>query len=119
MIATARPGVDVTTHHSDFVKVDNITGISQAEAMERLKLEGANDLPSSKPRTIWQIAWAWCVPVLLSLRAMLSRLRATARPEVFLISRAEMLIKRRVKFAMASNSWSSTSDGERLHPDSR
>src|SRR4051812_20662050 len=59
------------------------------------------------------------LPVLLPLSAMLSRLRATARPEVFVRSRAEMLIKRRVKFAMVSNSWSSTSDGERLHPDIR
>src|SRR5258708_38562795 len=59
------------------------------------------------------------VPVLLPLSAMLSRFLATARPEVFLRSRAEMLIKRRVKVAMASNSWSSTSDGERPHPDIR
>src|SRR5947209_19950350 len=57
MNATAQSGVDATTHHSDFVKVDNITGISQAEAVERLKLEGANELPSSKPRTICEIAW--------------------------------------------------------------
>ncbi len=32
-------------------------GLSQAEAALRLKDEGYNELPSSKPRSVWAIAW--------------------------------------------------------------
>ncbi len=38
--------------------VKNITGLSEADAAERLKTYGPNDLPSSKPRSIWLIAWS-------------------------------------------------------------
>lgn len=57
MTVTSQPGSGVSTHLSDLMKVDNIAGLSEAEAIERLKIEGPNELPSSKPRTIWEVAW--------------------------------------------------------------
>ena len=57
MIITSQPGADLNAHLSDFVKVDNIAGLSDAEAADRLRIEGPNELPSSKPRSIWEIAW--------------------------------------------------------------
>jgi P-type Ca2+ transporter type 2C len=32
------------------------SGLSELEATERLRLEGANELPTTKPRTVWHIA---------------------------------------------------------------
>jgi P-type Ca2+ transporter type 2C len=57
MTVTSQPGSGVSTHLSDLMKVDNTAGLSEAEAAERLRIEGPNELPSSKPRTIWEIAW--------------------------------------------------------------
>jgi Ca2+-transporting ATPase len=37
-------------------ELDGFAGLSDAEASERLKVEGPNELPSSKPRGIWPIA---------------------------------------------------------------
>ena len=34
-----------------------ITGLTQQEVTHRLNHDGYNELPSSKPRTIWAIAW--------------------------------------------------------------
>jgi Ca2+-transporting ATPase len=48
---------DLRTYTPAFVDVSSVTGLSELEAAERLKGEGPNELPSSKPRTIWAIAW--------------------------------------------------------------
>jgi Ca2+-transporting ATPase len=45
------------TYIPSFVDVSNIAGLSEIEAAERLHIDGPNELPSSKPRTIWAIAW--------------------------------------------------------------
>ncbi|MBY0243264.1 MAG: ATPase, partial [Burkholderiaceae bacterium] len=37
---------------------DALTGLSSAEAQQRLQTEGWNDLPSAKPRSLFAIAWA-------------------------------------------------------------
>ena len=37
-------------------QTDIITGISQKEATEKLEKEGYNELPSSKPQSIFRIA---------------------------------------------------------------
>ncbi len=36
---------------------NEITGLSDIEATKRLLIDGANELPSSRPRNIWMIAW--------------------------------------------------------------
>jgi Ca2+-transporting ATPase len=38
--------------------VSGIAGLSELDAAERLKADGPNELPSSKPRSIWLIAWS-------------------------------------------------------------
>jgi len=76
MIVTSQLGGDERMHLSDFVKVDNIAGLSEAEAAERLRIEGPNALPSSRPRTIWEIAWGVVPePMFLLLSGTLSRTR--------------------------------------------
>ena len=39
------------------METTSITGLSDKEAAERLKQEGYNELPASKPRTIFSIAF--------------------------------------------------------------
>jgi len=39
------------------IDMQNITGLSEAQAVRRLKAEGYNDLPSAKKRNILDIAW--------------------------------------------------------------
>src|SRR5512140_1004543 len=39
------------------LKIDDLPGLSEAEAAERLKQEGYNELPSSKQRSIFAIAF--------------------------------------------------------------
>ena len=49
---------------------DNTTGLSQQTAAERLRSDGYNELPSSKPRHVWAIAWSVLTePMLLLLIA--------------------------------------------------
>lgn len=44
---------------TDFTQSETalVRGVSEQEALERLKQEGPNELPSSKPRGFFQIAW--------------------------------------------------------------
>lgn len=49
----AREPIDDTTERTD---VESVRGLSEVEAAERLKQYGPNELPSSKPRSIWRIA---------------------------------------------------------------
>lgn len=37
--------------------IRNLSGLSEAAAAERLRVEGFNELPSSKPRSVFAIAW--------------------------------------------------------------
>ncbi|QND85407.1 P-type ATPase [Chromobacterium vaccinii] len=39
-------------------RIDTLTGLTSAEAQQRLQAEGWNDLPSAKPRSLIAIAWA-------------------------------------------------------------
>ncbi len=41
----------------DYSEIKNITGLSQKEAQSRLEAEGYNELPSSRRRSIWRIAY--------------------------------------------------------------
>jgi P-type Ca2+ transporter type 2C len=41
----------------DYSEIKNITGLSQKEAQARLEVEGFNELPSSRRRSIWRIAY--------------------------------------------------------------
>lgn len=41
---------------TDVMDIESIYGLSEAEAAERLEKNGPNELPSSKPRSIWRIA---------------------------------------------------------------
>jgi Ca2+-transporting ATPase len=42
---------------TDNIDIDGISGLSEAEAIQRLKLEGYNELPSSKRRNVFAIAF--------------------------------------------------------------
>jgi len=49
---------------------DDITGLSSTEAQQRLQAEGSNDLPSTKPRSLFAIAWTiLCEPMFILLIA--------------------------------------------------
>jgi len=46
----SRPGLDIR----------DLKGLSDADAAERLRTEGFNELPSSRPRNLLALAWASC-----------------------------------------------------------
>ncbi|MBZ5705488.1 MAG: cation-translocating P-type ATPase [Acidobacteriia bacterium] len=53
-------GVDQDSAGSPTVEFENgvqLAGLSSAEAKERLRIDGPNELPSSKPRSVAAIAW--------------------------------------------------------------
>jgi len=54
------PGVDSELAGPAAIEFENgsqLTGLSSEEAKERLRIDGPNELPSSKPRSIAAIAW--------------------------------------------------------------
>src|ERR1019366_6443422 len=54
------PGVDQNSAGPPAVEFENgtqLTGLSSEEAKERLRIDGPNELPSSKPRSVAAIAW--------------------------------------------------------------
>ncbi|MCX7592579.1 MAG: cation-transporting P-type ATPase, partial [Fischerella sp.] len=54
----------------DQFDLNTIAGLSESEAAIRQKREGYNELPSSKQRSIWAIAWeVGCDPIFLLLVA--------------------------------------------------
>ncbi|MFT5644740.1 MAG: Ca2+-transporting ATPase [Janthinobacterium sp.] len=65
VIAMATPWMDTMP---DVTSTD--TGLSDAEARQRLRADGRNELPSSKPRSLLAIAWrVACEPMFLLLIA--------------------------------------------------
>ncbi len=40
-----------------FVDSSTVRGLTEGEAAARLRIEGYNELPSAKPRSIWTITW--------------------------------------------------------------
>jgi len=54
------PGGDQNSAGSPAIELENgyqLTGLSPGEAKERLRIDGPNELPSSKPRSVAAIAW--------------------------------------------------------------
>ncbi|MFZ2198764.1 MAG: HAD-IC family P-type ATPase, partial [Thermodesulfovibrionales bacterium] len=47
----------IISEMKDTLNIDDLTGLSEAEAAERLKNEGYNELPSSRQRSIFSIAF--------------------------------------------------------------
>ena len=56
MTALSSPTPATREPHFDLADLETICGLSEPAAAERLKTHGPNELPSSKPRSIWAIA---------------------------------------------------------------
>src|SRR3954452_8137105 len=57
MTALSPPITATHERHFKLADVEKICGLSKAGAAERLRTHGPNELPSSKARSIWAIAW--------------------------------------------------------------
>jgi Ca2+-transporting ATPase len=56
MLAASTPTRELNKPAMNAIDLESIHGLSEVEAAESLKINGPNELPSSKPRSIWAIA---------------------------------------------------------------